>query len=295
MHIETLRTFVALVRWRSFTRAAKECLVSQSAVSQQLAQLETMFKSQFIERTKRPLKLTNEGEIFYAGCRDILERYDNLRNELRSLQKSAANRVNIAAIFSIGMHSLQPYVKQFMAQYPNVNVHLEYLNAAEIYELVERGALDIGLVAVPEARKGIEIYPFRQEQLVFVCNPQHPLAHESTIEIDRLGSQPFIAFEEGIPTRRLIDQILQSAQVSVQRVMEFDNTETIKRAIEINAGVSILPETVVQAEVANGTLKAIPFSTRRSYVRPTGLIVRKEKVLSQPARYFIELLRGAKK
>jgi DNA-binding transcriptional LysR family regulator len=290
MHSETLKIFCDLVELRSFSKAAEKHIVSQSAVSQQIAQLELAFKCQLVDRKKRPLKLTSEGEMFYEAARDVLDRIEKLKSDLNSLQKSASNRINVAAIFSIGMHSLQPYVKQFMSKYPSVNVHIEYLSAAQIYELVGRGVVDVGLVAVPQKIRAIEAYRFCDEPLVFVCSPEHPLAQQRRVNINQLKMQPFIAFEEGIPTREFIDGILQQYDVTVKRVMTFDNTETIKRAVEINAGVTILPQTVVQQEVAGGTLKAMPFSNGR-FVRPTAIIVRKEKVLSRPVQYFIELLR----
>ena len=289
MHIETLKIFCDLVELRSFSKAAERNLISQSAISQQLAQLELAHKCQLIDRKKRLLTLTSEGEIFYEACKDILDRYEKLNSDLDSLRKLAANRINVAAIFSIGMHSLQPYVKEFMAKYPQVNVRIEYLSSRQIHELVLRGDVDIGLVAVPKKDRNIQVYDFENEPLVFVCSPEHPLAKQAQIDIQQLRLQKFIAFEEGIPTRTLIDGILEQYNVPVRKVMEFDNTETIKRAVEINAGVTILPQAVIQQELASGTLKAVPFSGEK-FVRPTGIIVRKEKVLSRFARYFIELL-----
>lgn len=289
MHIETLRIFCDLVESRSFSRAAEKHLISQSAISQQLAQLELAHKCQLIDRTKRPLKPTSEGELFYEACKDVLDRYEKLRDDLRLLQKSAANRINVAAIFSVGMHSLPPYVKRFMAKYPNVNVRIEYLSSSQIYELVLRGSVDIGLVAQPKKNRNIEVHDFEEEPLVFVCSPEHPLGKQNKIDIQKLRHQKFIAFEEGIPTRTLIDGILEQHNVSVRKIMEFDNTETIKRAVEINAGVTILPRAVIQQELATGTLKAMPFSGEK-FVRPTGIIIRREKVLTAPVRYFIKLL-----
>jgi len=290
MHIETLKIFCDLVELRSFSRTAEKHLVSQSAVSQQLAQLELTQKCRLLDRKKRPLELTKTGQLFYDACKDILDRLDKFTAELDTLQKATANRVNVAAIFSIGMHTLPPYVKEFMARYPDVNVHIEYLSSSQIYELVLRGSVDIGLVAVPKKNRNIQMFSFMDEPLVLVCGPEHPIAEQPQAYIHQLKMQKFVAFEEGIPTRILIDNILAQYDVVVQKVMEFDNTETIKRAVEINAGVAILPRTVVQHESSIGTLKAIPFADRK-FTRPTGIITRKEKVLNQSARYFIDLLR----
>jgi len=289
MHIETLKIFCDLVELESFSKTAEKHFLSQSAISQQLAQLELDHKVQLLDRKKRPMALTAAGQLFYDACKDIVERYERLKSELNALQKPSAGRINVAAIYSIGMHTLPDYVKKFMVKYPDVNVHIEYLSSVRIYELVLSGEADIGLVAVPRRDKRLEVYDFVDEPLVLVCSPKHPLTGESQIDIHKVQFERFIAFEKDTPTRGLIDSILQRYSIVVRPVMEFDNTETIKRAIEINAGISILPENTIVQEVSGRTIKAIPFLNER-FFRPTGIIVRKDKILGLASRYFIELL-----
>jgi len=290
MHIEMLKVFCDLADLQSFSRTAEKHLLSQSAVSQQLAQLELAHKCQLIDRRKRPIELTKAGQLLYQAFKDMLERYEQLKNELGTLQKSSVSRINVAAIFSIGMHTLPDYVKKFMVSYSNVNVHIEYFSAGRIYELVLSGDVDIGLVAVPKRDKRLDVYDFEDEPLVLVCSPKHPLSYESQVDIHKLQFERFIAFEKGVPTRTWIDNILERYNIVVRPVMEFDNIETVKRAVEINSGISILPQTAILQELSGGTIKAIAFSNEK-FVRPTGIIVRKGKILGQAGRYFIELLR----
>jgi DNA-binding transcriptional LysR family regulator len=290
VHLETLKIFCDLADSRSFSKTAEKHLLSQSAISQQLAQLELAHKCQLIARKKRPIELTTAGQVFYKAAKDILDRHDQLRTELNALKTGVETRINVAAIFSIGMHSLPDYVKKFMIRYPNVNMHIEYFSADRVYDLVLNGEFDIGLVAVPKKEKRLDVYEFEDEPLVLVCSPKHPLAGESQADIHKLQFERFIAFEKEVPTRIWIDNMLSRYSTVVRPVMEFDNIETVKRAVEINAGVSILPQATVVPEVAGGTLKAIPFSNER-FVRPTGIIVRKGRTLSQAARYLVELLR----
>jgi len=294
MHIEMLKIFCDLADLRSFSKTAEKHILSQSAISQQLAQLELAHKCQLINRKKRPIELTKAGQLFYQTSKDILDRYEQLKNELRTLQKSAVSRINIAAIFSIGMHTLPDYIKKFMVSYQDVNVHVEYFSARRIYELVLAGDVDIGLVAVPKRDKRLDVYDFEDEPLVLVCNPNHPLAKESQIDIHRLQFERFIAFEKDVPTRAWIDSILERYNIVVRPVMEFDNIETIKRAIEIKSGISIMPQTAILQEISSGTIKAIPFSNE-NFIRPTGIIVRKDKIFGQAGRYLIEMLRKKSK
>ena len=195
----------------------------------------------------------------------------------------------MGAIYSIGMHTLPNYVKQFMVKYPSVNVHIEYFNAGTIYELISAGEIDVGLVAVPRKDKRLQVYEFEDEPLVLVCSPKHPLANKSQVDIHKLQFERFISFEKNVPTRMWIDGILQRYNVSIQMTMAFDNIETVKRAVEINSGLSILPQTAIVQEVQAGTLRAVEFSNE-IFVRPTGIIVRKDKIFSRAGRYLIELL-----
>ena len=218
MHIETLRVFCDLADSRSFSRTAEKHFVSQSAVSQQLAQLETTHKCELINRKKRPIELTKAGRLLYSAAKDMLERYDHFKNELNTLRTSSGSRINVGAIFSIGMHTLPDYVKKLMVSHPNVNVHIEYFSAARIYELVLAGQIDIGLVAVPKNDKRLDVYDFENEPLVVACSPKHPLAHEPQVDIHRLQFEKFIAFEKNVPTRHWIDGILERYNVAVRCV-----------------------------------------------------------------------------
>jgi DNA-binding transcriptional LysR family regulator len=152
------------------------------------------------------------------------------------------------------------------------------------------GELDIGLVAAPKRDKRLDVYEFEDEPLVLVCSVKHPLANQSYIDIHKLQFERFIAFETGVPSRNWIDGIFQRYNIVIRPVMEFDNVETIKKAVEINSGVSILPRPDILQELAAGTIRAIEFSNEK-FFRPTGIIVRKDRVYSMDTRYLIELLR----
>jgi len=288
MQMDTMKLFCDLADMQNFSRAAEKHGISQSAVSQQIAQIEMMYGCQMINRKKRPLTLTVTGELFYRACKDILERYDRLGSELAAQTRSSA-RIKLAAIFSIGMYTLQPYVKRFMEMYPKVNLSIDYYSARQIYEDVLMGAVDIGLVAVPRMDKNIDVFPLENERLLLVCSPDHPLAGHSGVDIHELQGLDFIAFDKDVPSRTLINSILARYSITVRTVMEFDNTETIKRAVEINAGISILPEPTVRPELGAATLRAITLLNENFY-RPTGVIIRKDKVLTQAGRYLLELL-----
>ncbi|MGH9849881.1 MAG: LysR family transcriptional regulator, partial [Blastocatellia bacterium] len=260
MHIETLKTFCDLIEIGSFSKAAALNLVSQSAVSQQIKSLEQRFDQQLIERGQRKgVAPTEAGKIFYAECKQILERFRALEERMRDKSAAIAGTIKVATVYSIGLHELPPYVKEFIKAHPQVKVHIEYSRTDKVYEACLNNAIDFGIVALPLRRPNLAVIPFRDDKLVVVCNPEHPLAKRRRVSLKYLAGEEFIAFERDIPTRKTIDQILKQHKVAVNYVMEFDNIETIKRSVEVGIGISILPETAVFNEVNSGMLVALNF------------------------------------
>lgn len=290
MHLETLKTFCDLIETGSFSKAASLNFITQSAVSQQVQALERKFELELIERGgRRGITPTEAGRIFYAECREIVGRYQTLENRLRVDLQQMIGTIRIATVYSVGLHELPPYIKQFIKSYPQVKVHVEYIRTNKVYESCLNNTIDFGIVACPTARPAIEIIPLREDRLVLICNPEHELAKRSRVGLERLAREPFIGFERDIPTRKLIDQILKAHDVSVSHAMEFDNIETIKRSVEVGIGVSILPESAVVNEVRSGMLAALSFN-EGDFSRPIGIIHRKGKALSAAARKFTEQL-----
>lgn len=289
MHLKSLKVFCDVVSRRSFSRAADENGISQSGASQVVHQLEERLGVRLIDRSKRPFVLTPEGQTFYDGCRKIVQRYFELEDEVRTLHDEVAGRVVIASIYSVGLHHMSQYLQDFLTQHPKANVRLEYLHPTRVYEAVENDEADLGLVSYPRSSRTLEAKVWRQEPMVLACAPEHPLARESSVALEALHGLSMVCFESGLIIRREVDRALQSRHVEVQVAMEFDNIETIKRAIEINAGVSLLPEPTVLREVEAGSLAKVPLTTDE-LVRPLGIIYRRGKLLSGTTRRFMEAL-----
>src|ERR1051325_2419170 len=257
MQIESLKVFCDLAESESFTKAAQINNVTQSAVSQQISSLERGFKSLLIERSKKRFRLTREGQVLYDHSKQIIATYEALGSRLQEIKDIISGTIRVATIYSIGLHDLPPYVKRFMKDYPTVHIHVEYRRANQVYEDVLGNVVDLGLVAFPTKDVRLEILPLRRDNMVLICHPQHPLAKLKTAKISAISGQKFIAFEPDIPTRKAIDKILKDHNVAVQTVMEFDNIETVKRAVEIDAGVSIVPQGTIHQEIAKQTLAAV--------------------------------------
>ncbi len=293
MQIDSLKMFCDLVETESFTKAAQMNNVTQSAISQQIGSLERQFNGPLVERSKKRFRLTREGQVLYDYSKQILAMHESLHNRFQEMKGIISGTIRVGAVYSIGLYDLPPYLKGFLKAYPSVNVRVEYRHAGQVYGDVLGNVVDLGLVAYPSRNAGLETIPLRKESLVLVCHPAHPLAKVKTLRLKDLQGQKFVHFETDSPTRRAIDQLLKDAKVSVETVMEFDNIETVKRAVEIEAGVAIVPQPTITLEVSKKALAEVKLEGK-DLVRPLAVIYKKGKVLSPAMKKFLAALKDEK-
>ena len=281
--------FADLVEAGSFSRAAEKNFVSQSAVSQRLRALERDYGQTLIDRGQGRGRVspTPAGRTLYEGARALLQDAVGLDARMRQLSDEVAGTVRVATVYSVGLHALPPRLKPFLAAHPRVNVHLEYEQTDKVYDDVASGLLDVGIVACPVAKRGLEVVPFAEEEMVVICAPEHPLAGQAEVSLKQLDGLPFIGFADDIPTRRLVDDRLRAAGARVRMVTTFDNVETIKNLVEIGSGISILPADTVRQETGSGMLAARPFTPADAFTRPTGLLLKTTKARRAAVRAFV--------
>lgn len=289
MHIQSFRVFSNLAETSSFSKAAQMNGITQSAVSQQVRSLERRFRVKLIERGRKNFSLTPEGRAFLQASHQVMSIIEDLEGRIHNLQNLVAGELCISTIFSIGLHELPPYLKIFRQVHPQLDVRVEYRRPSEVYLSVLDGRADIGLVAYPSPRRGLKAMTFWSDRLVLICSPSHPLASRRKIPLSALQDEKFIAFEPDLPTRREVDRKLRSEGVKVKLVLEFDNIETVKRAVEIENGVSIVPEAAVRDKVEAGVLAAVELSDP-SLRRPLGALIRRSARISPALREFLALL-----
>lgn len=265
--------------------------MSQSAVSQRIRSLEQEFGYVLVERGKgRPgAHFTEAGIRLLAGARELLSRADELKREMAELSGAVSGSLRVATVYSIGLHALTPAISQYLAEFPQVNLHVEYLRTNRIYEALLAGAIDCGIVACPKAVAQVEVIPLHTETLALILPPDHPLAARESVPLTELDGMPFVAFDIDIPTRGLIDAALKEVGASVEIVHEFDNIETVKRVVEIGLGISLVPEATVTREVRDGTLVVRPLEGA-TIQRPTGVLLKKGRVPSNALSRFMKVL-----
>ncbi len=285
MQIATLKVFCDLAETASFSRAADLNAVTQSAVSQQIRTLETKFDTVLIERGRKNFALTQQGRIFLNASKKMLQIFDNLGHQLHEVQDVVAGDLRVVTVFSVGLHELPPYLKSFRAAYPDVRLQVDYRRNAQVYNEVLNGEADLGLVAFPQRKPGLAIEQVWKDQLVVICPPEHDFSSRKRVHPKELDGERFIMFEPDLPTRKAVDGVLRKYKAQVSVINEFDTIETVKRAVEIDAGISIVPRNAVLDEVRSGTLSALELECEAVW-RPLGLIWKRDKPISPAVKQF---------
>jgi len=291
MHIETLKVFRDLVDLKSFSLAAERNFITQSAVSQQIRSLEEKFKRRLLERVRgrREIKLTPAGEVFYRESKGVLEAYDQLQESLRGVVGKIGGTVKVATVYSVGLHELPAKVGEFMSKFPTAKIDLEYSRTTKVVRDVLDGTVELGVLAYPEQRRGLSIGLMPSQPLVVICPRDHKLASKKQVKAKDLKGLDFVHFERDTPTRKATDRILRAHGVEINKVAEFDNIETIKRAVEVGFGVAIVPLASVADEERMGQLSVVKLA-EKEWVRPVGVIFRSDRDLSLAAKKFVQIL-----
>ena len=294
MNLEALNIFCDVVRHQSFSRGASANSVSQSAASQTVRQLEKRLGTQLIDRSKRPWQLTPEGELFFKGSQEIVERFHELEEVVQRRKQPSGYTVRLASIYSVQLHDLSQFIEQFRRSIPGVDVNLEYMHPDQIYLRVLKGQSDLGLISFANPGRELTAIPWQEQKMVVACLPNHPFAHNrARLSPQQLNSQNCVTFSRGLTVRREIDRFLRRHHTNVRIVAEFDNIETIKQAIEDGAGIAVLPEPTLRREVQRGTLVkvSLQFSDDDTpFVRPLSIIHRRKRHLNPAVVEFINLL-----
>ncbi len=289
MLLRNAEIFCDVVAYRSFSKAAEVRNISQPAISQALQQLEEYLGCTLIDRSKRPFDLTSAGELYHDGCRRLFDGFRRVEDDVQQIGDRVTGRLRIASIYSVGLLQMAGYVSRFCEEFPDVDLSIDYLHPDEVYDRLARDEVDLGIVSFPRDGGDFSSLPWQEQEMGLVVDPTHSLAGQDTLTWDEIDGESFVSFTTDLRIRKEIDRQLKRAKVSVTVVHSFDNIENIKRAVEIGAGVSILPLPTVHREVDHGFLKVLTFQDRKLY-RPLGIIHRRHKHISNAAEKFVELL-----
>jgi len=271
------------------SKGAAHCGVSQSAASQHVQEVERRLGVTLFDRSTRPLELTHAGKLYNDFCRDVLRREEELGLELEWQKRQVEGVLRVASIYSIGLSEMSHLQEEFTRRYPTVQLQVEYMRPEKVYEAVVHDTADLGLVSYPEANREIAAIHWRDEEMQVAVPPSHPFASCDEVYPADLNGQAFVGFDEDLSIRREIDRFLRAQGVEVSLAMHFDNIQTIKEAVALGTGISILPARTMYAEIEQGRLVAVKLHAP-DLVRPVGVVHRKRKKLNRAAQAFLELL-----
>ena len=289
MKMETAKVFCDLAETKSFTQAAKRNGVTQSAVSQQITALERKLKTVLVVRGRKKFQLTPAGEICHQRCLEIARLAVEMVNRLEQAGDTSRGAIELAACYSIGLHQLPPVLNRFRRDYPRMEINVRYEHIGRVHEMVLADEVQLGLVAYPRRLPGLAIDPFRHERLVLVCHPGHPLATRPAVRVRDLKDQKFVAWTE-IRFSPFFKGIPGNLRHYFEPLHEFNEVEMVKRVVEMDAGIAILPEALVREEVADRRLAAVPFEGG-GFTEPLAVIYRRSRTLSPAMENFINALK----
>ncbi len=290
--MQSLRLFCDVASHRSFSRAAELHGITQSAASQRIGALEKRLGVTLIDRSVRPLDLTDAGKLYFSGCRQILEQYDGLVRQLHGKQPETTAVARVDAIYSAGIDWLQQIKEEFEAAHSHMEVEVHYKRPEQVHDAVREGLCDLGILSYPERWRDVARLALRDEIMVVVCAPGHPLAQRDEIHASQLGEWEMIGFGTDLPAGRRIRAYLRKHGVQPRIVHDFDNIDTIKTAVAVTDRIAILPRRTARREVARGTLVAVALEPELT--RPMGVIYRRrsrqDAGFSPAVKAFIDLL-----
>jgi len=290
----SLKLFRDIAQTHSFSKAAAMNEVSQSAASQKVQELERSLGFMLLDRSRRPLVVTQAGQLYAEFCRDVLRRSGELDAALGQLKHQTAGTVRVASIYSVGLSEMVELERRFAARHPDAGLEVQYLQPAKVYAAVLADQVDLGLVSYPHATREIKVIPWRQEEMVLATAPDHPLAKKAAgihgaLPIETLNGVDFVGFDEELPIRGDVDRFLKEKGVHVNVSVHFDNIEMIKEAVAHRVGVSIMPHRVMREDIRQKRLAAIRLAGASLY-RPLGIIHLKKKGFRPVAQAFLDLL-----
>ena len=291
MELYQLKLFVDLAETGNFTKVASENYVTQAAVTLQIRKLESELGVPLFHRTTRSVTLVEAGQRLLPYARAILQQAEEAKMAVRDTREEISGLVRVAAVHSIGLYELPPYIKKFLQTFSAVNLDIQYRTSEEIYRALHDGAIDVGLVAYPTEMPRIEIMPFMTDKLALFCPKDHALANKKSVVLADLQGESVVQFGEESPTRKATDALLSEQDISVNVRMECDNIEILKQMIEVGFGVGLLPENALTTADESAGLVAIKIKDA-NIERPISLLLLKNAPRFKAMRAFVTTLLG---
>ena len=251
-----LRTFLAVVRARNLTKAARELNTSQPTVSLQLRALRKSLGATLIERPNNGFRLTPAGDRLRRYAEETLGGLRTVQQEIAALKGTLAGPLAVGLTFALNNHVLPAALSRFRAQFPGVDVEIHVDLPEPLFRHLLGNTLDVACYIRVRTPPGLTIEPLGDEELVIIASPRHPLASRRRVTPKELSDQPFVVAAQPL-FRELLEDKLRAAGVTMRTVIEARNNDAVKKLVERNAGYSMYVKPRVTTELARGQLAVL--------------------------------------
>jgi len=285
-----LRAFATLARTGSFTLAAKELYLSQSAVSHSMKALEQDVGCRLLDRLGKKVLLTQAGEQLLHHAQKILSEMSQARESLRQLGKWGRARLRVGASTTACQYILPAVLREFKESFPQCLINVEPGDTPEAIALLRENRIDLALALQPKNEEKMEFVPLFTDELVFLMSPVHPWAAAGRVTREEIPRQYYVLYNKNSYTFRMVEEYFHADDMVLNTVMEFGSMEAIKELVKLSVGVSILAPWIAQKELRDKSLVSLPLG-RRKLRRAWGILHWRGRRLSLAEETFVGLCR----
>ncbi len=283
-----LRAFAALAKAGSFTLAAKELFLTQSAVSHSMRALEESVGCRLFDRMGKKVALTQAGEQLLVHVEKILAEMERARDGLRQLGKWGQSRLRLGASATLSHYLLPPVLGEFKKQFPDCRIVIEPGDTLAVLPMVEDGRVDLALALDNRHNHAVDATPLFADELKFLVSPEHPWAKAGRVAQDEIPRQNYILYDKGSVTFRMIRDFFASEDIVLNTVIEMGSMGAIKELVKLGLGISITTPWIARRELLDGSLVALPLG-RRKLKRHWSIVHRHGRRLSLLETTFVDL------
>jgi len=288
MEVRDLQVFISVAKHLNYTRAGEEVHLSQPSVSVRIKQLETELGVKLFEQLGKKVALTEAGQLLVPYAHRILTSVEDAEHAIKDLQGLQRGSLRIGASTTPGMYIIPRTIARFKEHHPQIDVQLGIRDTREIEAGVVRNEFDFGFVGGHLAGDEIDVLPWLTDELVLIVPPLHRLARKKIVKRDDLANEQFISRELGSATRAVLTTHLKEWNLQLQTVMEMENPESLKKAVQSGLGIAFISKFAIESEIKAKTLITIRVP-KLTINRELKIVYRKDKHLSRAARAFIEM------
>ena len=287
---EQINAFKSVAKYKSFSTAAKKLYRTQSAVSIQIAKLEDNIGQKLFHRTTKIIALTEAGHIFLKCASGIGRIINDTEQELNDLLEMERGRLMISTSDTTACYRIPDIIKRYREKYPKIEIIVRNSTSLNSIEMVMQGDVDFGIVTLSYLKPELEVIPLFSRSDVLICHPEHKLAGRKKIYLKDLEKYQMVLLDRNCSSRRILDDICERTKVKLNIGMELSSIEVVKSFVEINAGVSIVPDVSVREDIRSGKVKALKIMDfEGDKKKKMGVVYRKDRYLSNASRRFLEM------